>query len=95
MEAFLTNLALLVLLVIIGFQVYWVFPHLTTPCYLFEDYDALEILAKYVRNVGTAPAPGDGPRDPVSSCAISKLTILYKDGYVGVTTSSVAAMAAA
>jgi hypothetical protein len=35
-----------------------------------EDYDALEILAKYVRNVGPAPAPSDSPRDPVFSCAL-------------------------
>ena len=33
--ALVCSLLVLVLLVFIGCQVYWVFPHLTTPCYLF------------------------------------------------------------
>jgi hypothetical protein len=35
------------------------------------DYDILDVLAKYVRNVGSSDAESDGPRDPIYNCATS------------------------
>jgi hypothetical protein len=34
-----------------------------------EDYKTLEVLAKYVRNVGSSATDAEGPRDPVFNCA--------------------------
>jgi hypothetical protein len=34
-----------------------------------EDYETLDALAKYVRNVGSTATDSDGPRDPALNCA--------------------------